>query len=253
MRLTGRTAIITGAATGIGVIYAQAFLAEGVNVVLADVRTAEGEAAAQRLNAEGAASAIFVKTDVTSEAETARLAQAALDAFGSIDILVNNAAIYMALERKQPFNEISSAEWDTVMAVNVKGVWQCTRAVYPSMRERGYGKVVNIASVVAETGAAGFAHYVASKAAVIGLTRALARELGPAHITVNAVSPGLVSNEASKQLNPTGYLSEAAKARALQREMEPHDLVGAVLFLSSPESDFITGQTFVVDGGGVMH
>jgi NAD(P)-dependent dehydrogenase (short-subunit alcohol dehydrogenase family) len=225
----------------------------GAHVVIADLQAAEGEALARALSAANGARALFVQTDVTHEADTARMARAAVETFGTIDILVNNAAIYMALGKKQPFDEISPEEWDRVMAVNVKGVWQCAKAVVPFMRERRYGKIINIASVVADTGAVGFAHYVASKAAVIGLTRALARELGPDNICVNAVSPGLVSNEASRQLNPTGYLSEAAKTRALQREMYPEDLVGAVVFLAAPESDFITGQNYFIDGGGVMH
>jgi NAD(P)-dependent dehydrogenase (short-subunit alcohol dehydrogenase family) len=120
------------------------------------------------------------------------------------------------------------------------------------MRQQGYGKIVNISSVVAYIGAAGFAHYVASKAAVIGLTRALARELGSDNITVNAVAPGLVSNEATRQINVDDYIEQAAQTRSIQRAMAPEDLVGAVLFLSSPESDFVSGQTFVIDGGAVM-
>ena len=139
------------------------------------------------------------------------------------------------------------------MAVNVRGIWQCTKAVSPYMKQQGYGKVVNISSVVAYIGAAGFAHYVTSKAAVIGLTRALARELGSHNVTVNAVAPGLVSNEATRQINVEDYIEQAANTRSLQRAMAPEDLVGTVLFLSSPASDFISGQTFVVDGGAVMN
>jgi NAD(P)-dependent dehydrogenase (short-subunit alcohol dehydrogenase family) len=253
MRLSGRTAIVTGGAAGIGAVYARALLDAGAHVVIADLQAAEGEALARALSAAQGARALFIQTDVTHEADTTQMAHAAVESFGTIDILVNNAAIYMALGKKQPFDEISAEEWDRVMAVNVKGVWQCAKAVTPFMRERHYGKIINIASVVADTGAVGFAHYVASKAAVVGLTRALARELGPDNICVNAVSPGLVSNEASRQPNPRGYLSDAAKTRALQREMYPEDLVGAVMFLASSESDFITGQNYIVDGGGVMH
>jgi NAD(P)-dependent dehydrogenase (short-subunit alcohol dehydrogenase family) len=165
---------------------------------------------------------------------------------------VNNAAIYLALGSKRPFDEISLDEWEKVMAVNVRGVWLCTKAVSPYMRRQDAGKIVNISSVVAHMGAPGFVHYVASKAAVIGMTRALARELGSNGITVNAVAPGLVSNEASRQLNVEEYMEQAARTRAVQRAMEPDDLVGAVLFLSSPESDFVSGQTLIVDGGAVM-
>ncbi len=253
MRFSGKTAIITGAATGIGAIYAQALVHEGANVIIADVLESAGEAVVRDLNTQGGKKAEFVKLDVTSEADTARMAQVAVETFGSIDILVNNAAIYSALSSKKPFNEVSSEEWDKVMAVNVKGVWQCAKAVYPAMKQRSYGKIINISSVVADTGAAGFAHYVTSKAAVGGLTRALARELGNDNITVNAISPGLVSNESSKQLNYEGYFDAVVKGRSIQREMTPQDLVGAMLFLASPESDFITGQTYVVDGGVVMH
>jgi NAD(P)-dependent dehydrogenase (short-subunit alcohol dehydrogenase family) len=188
---------------------------------------------------------------VSDEGSTAAMAAAAAAGSGSIDVLVNNAAIYAQLGGKSNFDEISVEDWDRVMAVNVRGPWLCARAVVPFMRERG-GSIVNIASVVAHIGTAGFAHYVASKAAVMGLTRALARELGPDGITVNAVAPGLVANDSSRVLNEDAYLAQAARVRAVPRDMAQDDLVGAVLFLSSPDSAFVSGQTLVVDGGGVM-
>ena len=138
------------------------------------------------------------------------------------------------------------------MAVNVRGAWQCAKAVVPHMRERRRGKLINVSSASVQLGVPGFAHYVASKAALVGLTHALAGELGAYRITVNALAPGLVSNEASRLLNDPGYLAQAARGRAIPREMEPRDLAGAVVFLASAASDFITGQTFVVDGGAVM-
>jgi NAD(P)-dependent dehydrogenase (short-subunit alcohol dehydrogenase family) len=253
MRFSGKTAIVTGAASGIGAVYARELAREGANVVIADVLTEAGEALARALNNEAGAQAIFVKTDVTSEEDTARMAQTARETFGSLDILVNNAALYSALQSKKHFAEITAQEWDRVMAVNAKGVWLCVRAVYPYMRQRGYGKIINIASAVVDNGAPGFAHYVASKAAVVGLTRALAKEMGSDNIRVNAIAPGLVSNESSRLLNRADYLAQLAQGRAIKREMLPEDLVGVLLFLASPESDFITGQTCVVDGGVIMH
>lgn len=252
MRLSGKTAIITGGAKGIGAVYAKAFAAEGANVVIADVLEAEGEELTRELGEREGVEALFVRTDVTSDEDTTRMAQQAADTFGAVDILVNNAAIYFELGTKKPFDEISLEEWDKVMAVNVRGIWQCAKAVSPYVRRQNYGKIVNVSSVVSYMGAGGFAHYVASKAAVIGLTRALAIELGSHNVTVNAVAPGLVSNESSRQLNVDEYIEQASKTRSIQRAMTPEDLVGAVLFLASPESDFVSGQTFVVDGGAIM-
>jgi NAD(P)-dependent dehydrogenase (short-subunit alcohol dehydrogenase family) len=253
VRLVGKNVVITGGAKGIGAVYARAFAAEGANVAIADILEREGEALAEEINGQKDSKALFVHTDVTDDKSVSRMAQQAADEFGRIDVLVNNAAIYFDLGAKKPFDEISLEEWERVMAVNVRGIWQCTKAVSPYMKQQGYGKVINISSVVAYIGAAGFAHYVASKAAVIGLTRALARELGSHNVTVNAVAPGLVSNEATRQINIEDYIEQAANTRSLQRAMAPEDLVGTVLFLSSPESDFISGQTFVVDGGAVMN
>src|SRR5215210_1577683 len=252
MRFSGKNVIVTGGAKGIGAVYAKAFAAEGANVVVADILESEGEALAEEINGHNGSKALFVHADVTDNESVSQMARQTVDTFGRIDVLVNNAAIYFDLGVKKPFDEISLGEWEKVMAVNVRGVWQCTKAVSPYMRQQGYGKIVNISSVVAHVGAAGFAHYVASKSAVIGLTRALARELGSHSVTVNAVAPGLVSNEATRQINVEDYIEQAAKTRAVQRAMAPEDLVGAVLFLSSPDSDFISGQTYIVDGGAVM-
>jgi NAD(P)-dependent dehydrogenase (short-subunit alcohol dehydrogenase family) len=253
VRLVDKNVVITGGAKGIGAVYARAFAAEGANVAIADLQEREGEALAEEINGQKGSKALFVHTDVTDDKSVSQMAKQAASEFGGIDVLVNNAAIYFDLGVKKPFDEISLEEWEKVMAVNVRGIWQCTKAVSPYMKQQGYGKVVNISSVVAYIGAAGFAHYVASKAAVIGLTRALARELGSHNVTVNAVAPGLVSNEATRQINVEDYIEQAANTRSLQRAMAPEDLVGTVLFLSSPESDFISGQTFVVDGGAVMN
>jgi NAD(P)-dependent dehydrogenase (short-subunit alcohol dehydrogenase family) len=252
MRFSGKNVIVTGGAKGIGAVYAKAFAAEGANVVVADILESEGEALAEEINGHNGSKALFVHADVTDNESVSQMARQTVDTFGRIDVLVNNAAIYFDLGVKKPFDEISLGEWEKVMAVNVRGVWQCTKAVSPYMRQQGYGKIVNISSVVAHVGAAGFAHYVASKSAVIGLTRALARELGSHSVTVNAVAPGLVSNEATRQINVEDYIEQAAKTRAVQRAMAPEDLVGAVLFLSSPDSDFISGQTYIVDGGAIM-
>jgi NAD(P)-dependent dehydrogenase (short-subunit alcohol dehydrogenase family) len=252
MRFSGKNVIVTGGAKGIGAVYARAFAAEGANVAVADILEHEGETLATELDGRADSKALFVRTDVTEDESVEKMARQAADGLGGVDVLVNNAAVYLELGAKKPFDEISVEEWEKVMAVNVRGIWHCTKAVSPYMRQQGHGKIVNISSVVAYIGAAGFAHYVASKAAVIGLTRALARELGSDNITVNAVAPGLVSNEATRQINVDDYIEQAAKTRSIQRAMAPEDLVGAVLFLSSPESDFVSGQTFVVDGGGVM-
>jgi NAD(P)-dependent dehydrogenase (short-subunit alcohol dehydrogenase family) len=252
MRFSGKNVIVTGGAKGIGSVYARAFASEGANVAVADILEHEGETLAKELDGHGDSQALFVRADVTDDKSVDQMARQAADRLGGVDVLVNNAAIYFDLGAKKPFDEISVEEWEKVMAVNVRGIWHCTKAVSPYMRRQGYGKIVNISSVVAYIGAAGFAHYVASKAAVIGLTRALARELGSDNITVNAVAPGLVSNESTRQINVEDYIEQAATTRSIQRAMAPEDLVGAVLFLSSPESNFVSGQTFVVDGGGVM-
>jgi NAD(P)-dependent dehydrogenase (short-subunit alcohol dehydrogenase family) len=250
--LTGRTIIVTGGARGLGAACCHAMADRGARVVVAD-RLVDGNAVSDALAAAGA-EALFVQTDVADERSARELVRVATDRFGAIDALVNNAAIYMELERKTPFEEIATDAWDRVMAVNARGPFNCAKAAAPSMRERRSGKIVNVSSSSVHHGIAGFAHYVASKAAVIGLTHALARELGPDGICVNAIAPGLVSNEASLSLNADddAYLKRAAAGRALGREMRSEDLVGTIAFLASPASDFVTGQTFIVDGGGVM-
>jgi len=248
MRLSGKVAIVTGGAAGIGFAYARRFLAEGASVVLADV--ADAVAAAEKL---GADRALGVRTDVSDVAAVRAMVEAAIGRFGRIDVLVNNAAVFATL-RPRPFDEIPEAEWDRVMAVNVKGIWNCTRAVAPVMRAQGGGRIVNVASAIVAKGTALLLHYVTSKGAVVAMTRALARELGPSGIAVNAVAPGLIMSD-TVQANPDIREFQRAavmQARSLKREAFPDDVEGAVVFLASDDSAFMSGQTLIVDGGSVF-
>ena len=249
--LRDKVVVVTGGASGIGAAYVKAFAEAGAQVAIADVQDESGERLVRRLATAGSR-ALFIYTDVASEPDTTAMATRVGEEFGGVDVLVNNAALYMDLERKRPFDEIPIEEWDRMMAVNVRGTWLCTKAVVGAMKSAGQGKIINIASAVFHAGVPYFSHYSASKGAIIGLTRALARELGPFGINVNAIAPGLVSNEASRKVNPIEYLDRAAANRAISRHMQEDDLLGTVLFLASEDSDFVTGQTFIVDGGSVM-
>jgi NAD(P)-dependent dehydrogenase (short-subunit alcohol dehydrogenase family) len=248
-RLAGKVAVITGGAAGIGFAYARRFLAEGARVVLADV--VDAAAAADKLGA--ADRALGVHTDVSHAASVRAMIDTAVRRFDRIDVLVNNAAVFATLEPR-PFEEIPEAEWDRVMAVNVKGVWNCARAVVPLMRAQGGGRIVNVASAIVAKGTALLMHYVTSKGAVVAMTRALARELGPSGITVNAVAPGLILSD-TVQANPaiTSFQETAImQARSLKREAFPEDVEGTVVFLASDDSAFMSGQTLIVDGGSVF-
>lgn len=246
-RLEGKVAIVTGGARNLGAVYAKTLAAEGARVVVADILDGSGAARAIR---ENGGQAVAMEVDVAREDDTLRMAAAAVDTFGRIDVLVNNAAIYLGINRR-PFYEISEEEWDRVIAVNIKGVFLCARAVLPRMREQGCGKIINISSNTVMAGTPNFLHYVASKSALIGMTRSMARELGSCGINVNAIAPGLVEHEG--QTVPPGISASRVAARSIKRQQAPRDLTGAVLYLASPDSDFVTGQTLVVDGGAAMH
>ena len=254
MNLDNKTVLLTGVAGDIGAAYLAALTAAGANVVATDLPAAaeEGLRLTAKATGQGPGAAEFAACDITVDDDVSAAVTLATGKFGGLDAVINNAAIYRALGRKRPLTELSTDDWDTVLRVNVRGTWQVIRAAVPALRAGGGGRIVNVASVAARTGAAGFAHYVASKAAVEGLTRAAARELGQYGITVNAVSPGLVDDQASRAINDAGYLAAMSRARCLPRDMSPDDLVGTVLWLVSPASGFVTGQTLVVDGGGVF-
>lgn len=250
-RLQGRVAIVTGAAQGIGAAYARALAAAGASVCVADVL--DCDAVVKDIRAAGGA-AIAVHCDVTRAASARDMVAATLAAFGQLDILVNNAGLFASLALKR-FTEIDSEEWDRVMAVNVRGVFECTKAAAAAMKARGYGKVINIASGTVFKGSPMLLHYVTSKGAVVAMSRCLARELGADGIRVNTLAPGLVMSE-GVQANPDwqgAIASNNIASRAIQREARPEDMVGTLLYLASAESDFVTGQVLVVDGGSVMH
>jgi NAD(P)-dependent dehydrogenase (short-subunit alcohol dehydrogenase family) len=249
-KLDGKSAIVTGAAQGIGATYAKALAAEGANVCVSDV--SDPKAVADAINAAGGR-AIGVIADVSDPKSVAALAAETAKAFGGIHILINNAAIFGKLALK-PFTDITSSEWDDVMRVNVRGVFECTKAVVPYMRKQRYGKIITIASGTVFKGNPMFLHYVTSKGAVVAMTRSLARELGDDGIRVNCLAPGLVMSENVKT-NPVwsgAVVTNNIASRALKREAVPEDMVGTMIYLCSPDSDFMTGQTVVVDGGSVM-
>ena len=248
--LEGRVAVVTGGASGIGLEFSRRLTREGAAVVIADVAGAP-EAAAQ-LAGEGAR-AFGVRADVASEEDVAATVEAARAQFGGLDILVNNAALFSTLA-PGPFGAIDPVEWRRVMDVNVMGPFLMARAVVPAMRDRGAGRIVNIASNTVRKGAPGLLHYVASKGAVIAMTRSMARELGPDNITVNALAPGftLSSGVAGNAAYQERFKAAAVEARAIRRDQKPEDLLGALAFLASDDAAFITGQTLVVDGGNVF-
>ena len=250
-RLTGKTAVVTGAAQGIGAEYCRALVGEGAKVAIWDIDpddSVAGEILA------GGGQAIHCVTDVSDESSVRAAAAATISALGGIDILVNNGALFTQVERKA-FDEIDVEEWDRVSAVNIRGPWLCAKHCVPEMRKAGAGKIVNISSTRALKGKGFLLHYDASKAAILGITRSLARELGEDNICVNAIAPGLTMSEnvMNRRNWQGGGAAETVKTRALKRDQQPGDLVGALLFLVSGESDFMTGQTLVVDGGGVMN
>jgi len=247
MRLSGKVAIVTGGARHIGAAYCRRLAAEGAAVVIADVL--DGESVVEDIASSGG-KAIALKVDVSQEEDTARMAVETVKAFGRIDILVNNAAIFINIERR-PFYEISAQEWDRISAVNIKGPFLCAKAVFPRMKQQRSGKIINIASSTVFTGTPLFLHYVASKAALVGMTRSLAREVGEFGICVNAIAPGLVQHEG--QNAPKEFTEFQLKARSLKRLQTPQDLLGILVYLASSDSDFVTGQTILVDGGSVLY
>jgi NAD(P)-dependent dehydrogenase (short-subunit alcohol dehydrogenase family) len=240
-----RTVLVTGAAGGLGRAFAEGFAARGDRVAVADINLDGATATAQSLSGSGAAAAAF-QVDVTDLASVTSLARdVAAFGDGSIDVVVNNAAIYATVTRS-PFEEIDPAEWDLVMGVNLKGPWMVTRAVSPYLSTGA--RVVNLSSATVYSGSAHWAHYVASKGGVVALTRVLAKELGSREITVNAIAPGFTLTEASYGLMDNAETYGVDRG-SIKRASQPEDIVGAALFLASPEAGYITGQTMVVDGG----
>jgi NAD(P)-dependent dehydrogenase (short-subunit alcohol dehydrogenase family) len=246
MRLADRVAIVTGGAQGIGRAIAQRLHEEGATVVVADLQG--HEAAAAELDGLG------VRVDVSQEVDVKALAEAVLEKYGRIDALVNNAGVYSSLVPK-PFEQIEVDEWRKVYDVNVLGMFLVTRAVMPAMRAAGYGRIVNIASGTPYKGVPFLLHYVTSKGAVVAMTRAVAKEVGADGILVNTVSPGFTMSD-GVLANPVQVekLQEISlQARLVQRDQYPSDIVGAVAFFCSPDADFITGQSLVVDGGAYFN
>jgi 3-oxoacyl-[acyl-carrier protein] reductase len=251
--LKDKVAIVTGGGHGIGKAYCLGFGRAGVRVVSADIDGPAAESVAAQVAKETGAKSLGLRVDVSDEESAKRMAAATLERFGQIDILVNNAAIFATIPMNRGGIEtIDPQEWDRLMAVNLKGLFFCSRAVLPTMRAQKCGKIINISSSTVFSGSAGRIHYVASKAGVIGFTRTLAREVGDDNIQVNAIAPGSTLSEENPGAEILRFRQLQVGSRALKRVQLPQDLVGAVLFLASSLSDFITGQTLSVDGGAAM-
>lgn len=249
-RLENKVVIVTGGARGLGKVFCLAMAEEGAKVVVADILDNEAQQTAKEIKDKGGSS-ISIKVDVSSEKETSRMAEKTVREFGRIDILVNNAAILHGLGRRS-FSEISAEEWNRLMAVNLGGAFLCAKAVFPQMKEQQKGKIINMSSETAFTGSKGFLHYVTSKGGILSLTRSLAAELGEYGIRVNSVAPGLTDTEAARTITDDIMKYDTSRT-PLGRLEQPDDLVGALIFFASDESDFITGQALVVDGGRYMH
>jgi NAD(P)-dependent dehydrogenase (short-subunit alcohol dehydrogenase family) len=256
-----KVVIVTGAGQGIGKVYAQSLAADGAKVVVAEINETTGREVESAI-ITGGNEAIFVPTDVTDYNSALQMVKATLDAYGRIDALVNNAAIYYGIDPK-PFTQITEDEWDRMMSVNVKGAWNCARAVAPQLVKQGKGKIINVASSVAFEGKSMFMHYVASKGAIVSISRAMARELAEMagnEVTVNALCPGAISGEASVKLGEAMRKIKDFEGKGgpvagqiLKRRGTPEDLVGPLLYLVSDASNFMTGSVLMVDGGSSLH
>jgi len=245
--LDGKVAVVTGAAQGIGNAVAHGLAADGARIVVADLRGAEDAAGAFP-------DGVGIACDVSSEEDVARLADAVVDRCGGVDVLVNNAGLYASLAMR-PFDQIPLDEWRQVMDVNVASMFLMCRALVPQMRERGGGKIVNISSGTPFRGVPFLLHYVTSKGAIVAFTRALAKELGRDNVLVNCVAPGFTMSAGVQEHQEVvdALRDVSVNARTLQRDQLPDDVVGAVVFLCGPASDFVTGQTIVIDGGQTFH
>lgn len=251
--LDGKVVIVTGGGHGIGKAYCLGVAREGGAVVAADIDGQAAEGAAKAILDSGG-KALATKVDVSNFPSCQEMAHKALDAFGQIDGLVNNAAIFMSVPaEKGSWQEIPEEAWDRMMAVNVKGLWHCSKAVVPAMQRRKQGSVVNISSNMAFNGGLTMMHYVTSKAAVIGFSRVLARELGPDNIRVNTLAPGSTMSEEKATDAALKNYERSASTRILKRIEQPEDLVGTAVYLLSDLSAFVTGQTILVNGGAVLH
>jgi 3-oxoacyl-[acyl-carrier protein] reductase len=244
-QLNGKIAIITGGASGLGRAYCIGFAREGARVVVADLQSGSEVVAA--IEAAGG-QAIAVKVDVANEQSTKRMSAVVVEQFGGIDILVNNAGYFRYL-RRNPFNEITVDEWDKVFSINVRGMWLCAKSVFPTMKAQMSGKIVNISSMVVWAGSIGRLHYDTSKAAVIGLTRSLALELGPYNIAVNTLVPDFIPHDLEYAKELPEINDRIVAKRVFKRTQAPEDMLGAAIFLSSAGADFITGQSLLVNGG----
>ena len=246
MRLKDRAIVVTGGAGEIGRAYVRRLVQEGARVAVVDLDESAARAVAEQHG--NADQTLGIAADVANPESVKQMVQHTLDAFGRIDVLVNNAAVFSQLVHK-PIEEIPVEEWDLVMAVNVRGVFLCSQAVVPIMRQQGKGKIINIASGVLLSAPSKFTHYVASKGAVFAFTRALANEVGKYGITVNSLAPGLVATEGVRRQTPAEMLAFQHRIRPLARDEQPEDLEGPLVFLASGDSDFMTGQMVLVNGG----
>ena len=246
--LQDKTIIVTGAATGIGQAFSIACASYGAKVVVADMNS--GMETVEIIQNRGG-KAKFFEVDVANENSTNFMAKTAFDWSGRVDGLINNAAYFREV-KLTPFEEIKIEVWDKIFDVNVKGIWQCSKAVIPFMRKNNGGSIINISSVVAVAGQPGYLHYVATKGAVLAMTKGLAKECGKDLVRVNTIAPGFVITDATKD-RPLEWQQTFLKARAISREQKPEDLVGTAVYLLSDMSSFVSGQTHVVDGGHIMY
>jgi 3-oxoacyl-[acyl-carrier protein] reductase len=247
-RLRDQVAVVTGAARAIGREIALTLAKEGATVVSIDLSSSDETV--EEIRSRGG-DAIGVEADVAQEAEVNAAMAKVTERYGRLDVLVNNAGLFAGLQRR-PFWEIDVEEWERVIGINVRSVFLCSRAASAPMRDAGRGRIVNISSNTVLFGMADLMHYVASKGAVIGITRSMARELGPYGIAVNAVGPGLVTTEITREWVSDDYRRRVAEGQCLRDAIVPSDIAGAVAYLCGPGARMITGQTLFVNGGATM-